>query len=1087
MTTIVAVVASCMVSEPESIESIDIKKELTITASRSDPETRTERAADGAVLWSPGDEISLFYGSGNKGGSRFIAHNTEPAKVVNFTGTIGVITGGNDIAVEDTYFWAVYPYNASSSCDGSSITTSLHSSQLAIADTFADDLFPSVGRSQGLTMGFYNICGGLKITISEAGIKSVTLHGHNNETLAGQLTVSLDDTGRPIITGIEGGSETITVSAPTGDCFEVGHAYYIVIIPTVFENGFTLTFDKEGYRAVYDRSKSTTIRRSAFGSLNTPDAGLEWEERISVHTVPPDNEIWYRTTDNQVFDVMQCWSGQPFNVNVVTNNYENGIGVIRCDGSITQINSGVFYRNNSNTLVELYLPDCVESLGHDSIHLTQLKSLRIPSSLKSTSDFGWNGYLELFSGDQVSNDGKCVIVDGVLCAFAGRNLKSYTFPTEIRSIATQVCSNFPELESIVLPDGLEHIGEGAFLGDSGLKQVSFPSSLISIDECAFHGCSSIEGFYGNDLFHTPDNKCLITYRHNNPYGNENANGKWLSAFVGKGVTEYELPNGIVGIERFAFVNADLNSLIIPESLAEIEDDALGTGSRNCGRIGAIYGPNTTSDHKCFVVDDELKFYLARRGLTSYSIPDNIKIISSSAFCNCFELEEIYMGDNVQEISGGCFRDSPHLREATLSANLTSIIGADPFLRCPCLRTIYMRSVVPPSYDDSSDIPAPDLKIYVPEQSLDSYKKSRGWLSHINNFYGLYYSDLPSLDYYVSTDYSKDGNVVSLQSATIGAGIDVVIIGDAYSDRQIDNGTYHNAMQTICNYFFSEEPYKSYKEYFNVYYVNVVSATEGYDKPGSALYGHQKYRSSLLETTCIDYARKAIDENRLDEATLIVAFNSDQPDPYSGLIGEASLFEPQKYSDYGSGLGIAYIANGISENTTMELIHHEACGHAFAKLDDEYASYYEISADQKEGAIWNRNHFGWWKNTDYTDDPSTILWSQFLSDERYLNEGVGIFEGGGCFSKGVWRPSENSIMRYNTGGFNAPSRYAIWYRINKLAYGEDWNGSYEGFVEYDAVNRTPKSASKLKTMNSVVRLEPHLDPPVIIRHSQLGEK
>ena len=37
-------------------------------------------------------------------------------------------------------------------------------------------------------------------------------------------------------------------------------------------------------------------------------------------------------------------------------------------------------------------------------------------------------------------------------------------------------------------------------------------------------------------------------------------------------------------------------------------------------------------------------------------------------------------------------------------------------------------------------------------------------------------------------------------------------------------------------------------------------------------------------------------------------------------------------------------------------------------------------------------------------------------------------------------------------FNAPSRHAIWYRIHKLAYGKDWNGTYEDFVAYDAINR-----------------------------------
>ncbi len=41
---------------------------------------------------------------------------------------------------------------------------------------------------------------------------------------------------------------------------------------------------------------------------------------------------------------------------------------------------------------------------------------------------------------------------------------------------------------------------------------------------------------------------------------------------------------------------------------------------------------------------------------------------------------------------------------------------------------------------------------------------------------------------------------------------------------------------------------------------------------------------------------------------------------------------------------------------------------------------------------------------------------------------------------------------NFGSFIAPSRYTIWYRIHKLAFGKDWTGTYEDFAKYDAINR-----------------------------------
>lgn len=273
----VALAASCMVSEPEVVSSLALgEQEITITATSGELDTRTERAADGSVLWSPGDQISLFYGSGTNGGSCFTAQNSETAKTVNFTGTIGVITGGNNIAVEDTYFWAVYPYNANASCDGSSITTELPYAQQATADTFADDLFPSMGRSQGLNIAFYNICGGIKFTVSEEGIKKVTLEGNSEEYLAGKITAGFDANGLPEVTRIANGADIISLSALQGEALIPGKAYYIVLVPTVFESGFTMTFYKESSCAKKEFTSKVTIRRSVFGTMTTPDLNLEW-------------------------------------------------------------------------------------------------------------------------------------------------------------------------------------------------------------------------------------------------------------------------------------------------------------------------------------------------------------------------------------------------------------------------------------------------------------------------------------------------------------------------------------------------------------------------------------------------------------------------------------------------------------------------------------------------------------------------------------------------------------------------------------------------------------------------------------------
>jgi hypothetical protein len=72
------------------------------------------------------------------------------------------------------------------------------------------------------------------------------------------------------------------------------------------------------------------------------------------------------------------------------------------------------------------------------------------------------------------------------------------------------------------------------------------------------------------------------------------------------------------------------------------------------------------------------------------------------------------------------------------------------------------------------------------------------------------------------------------------------------------------------------------------------------------------------------------------------------------------------------------------------------------------------------------------------------------------------------------------MRHNTGGFNAPSREAIWYRIHKLAYGDSWEYNYEDFVSYDQKTNIGKNASASTAGIGVKSALPHLHAPVIVK-------
>lgn len=99
------------------------------------------------------------------------------------------------------------------------------------------------------------------------------------------------------------------------------------------------------------------------------------------------------------------------------------------------------------------------------------------------------------------------------------------------------------------------------------------------------------------------------------------------------------------------------------------------------------------------------------------------------------------------------------------------------------------------------------------------------------------------------------------------------------------------------------------------------------------------------------------------------------------------------------------------------------------------------------------------NTDFTSNPDNVKWSDFLKDSRYKGESLGVFEGAGAYDSGVYRPIENSMMRYQSVSerFNAPSRQAIWIRVMRLSEGSSWTPDHESFVKWDQAHKATTTA------------------------------
>ena len=253
------------------------------------------------------------------------------------------------------------------------------------------------------------------------------------------------------------------------------------------------------------------------------------------------------------------------------------------------------------------------------------------------------------------------------------------------------------------------------------------------------------------------------------------------------------------------------------------------------------------------------------------------------------------------------------------------------------------------------------------------------------------------------------------------------------------------MRETMEYFFEIEPFSSYRHLFNVYSVNVVSGDE------NALGTSYGEGTSIIgdDEKCFDYAAKALSADRMEDALVIVVINSTE------FGGSTYMYAPRTEGDWAGGRSVSYIPKVQKKMDFRGLIQHEAGGHGFAKLADEYVGGPDDQISQSEKDRKRANEkYGWYRNIDFTDDPLTVKWAHILSDERYAPEPEGLYEGALGYGSGVWRPTYTSIMKDNQGAFNAPSREIIWCRIHKLAYGSEWKHDFEAFAEYDTKNRLP---------------------------------
>lgn len=318
MLGILGISACTGLSEIENTEETTVKKEVTITATHEfDYQTKTVLQEDGSVWWKPNDAIGVFFGTYC---SWFVAYNMEDAPTANFIGEALIVQGHNENsngnAGEYTY-WGVFPPNLYTDHDDEdednfsywtgnedykeptrekeSVNVYLPAKQKGVAGTFDKNLFISIAKSNTYKeLSFYNLCGGLAFCVEKEGIHTVTFKGNADEVIAGGVNVVVNSDNHPVVNEVRNGKKEVKLTMPKGEYFVPGEWYYIVMLPTSLEEGYSMTFYTDREMGTVVSSKPVEIKRSVFGKLTNPDSGVEYTEFIPVESVKIRTESYCR-------------------------------------------------------------------------------------------------------------------------------------------------------------------------------------------------------------------------------------------------------------------------------------------------------------------------------------------------------------------------------------------------------------------------------------------------------------------------------------------------------------------------------------------------------------------------------------------------------------------------------------------------------------------------------------------------------------------------------------------------------------------------------------------------------------------------
>lgn len=762
----------------------------------------------------------------------------------------------------------------------------------------------------------------------------------------------------------------------------------------------------------------------------------------------------------------------------------------------------------------------------EAINLKELRTKNMRSHWRSGNGEDEYGQPD-FSDDYIpaGTGGNSNTSWGPECFESMEFLQYVVWPDNLKGIGDHAFAGCPLRGSIILPEGLKHIGSSVFhayghKSNNLTGELYIPSTVEYIGSEAF-----AESYLTGELVLPHEMK----YLGGAFYGCTRLTG---TIRIPEGITEvngFAAPNmtGDViipqGVKKVNGIGGQPSSIYIPEGVEEIGFEAFWNKSSLKGDLKL---PSTIK-----------KIGIRGFACTQFShvaLPEKLEIIESNVFDGCTSLiDTLTIPNSVIQIKDCAFRNCKNLNAIILPENLNQIWG-NSMDGCWSLDFIQCNAKEPPLVEGGgfTGIEKNNFTLVVPEGSVDAYRNAPGWKEfkrisayrnfvcrpmkakllnksnvrtvilnsdgnwemtscpswvHVDKTSGYKKTELtitidalakgagnrkdsvvftlkdkvdeegkPVTCYYkveqFDSEYDEDGQL-QLQAHSKGSGVKIVFIGDGYDAEDIATRAYLNDVEEGMEYFFGIEPYKTYKDYFDVYIdfpmsyesgvcsnVNIWRTTKFDTTYGAGEGGRLKVNfDDMMSYVLNDVTGSVVNGDNVNQTLIITILNSDV---YEGLT-----------SMWTTGAAIAAVPHSryAYPNDYRGLIQHEAGGHGFGKLADEYIYHREnihsctCTCCPHVYFVNKGKSIGWFRNISLNGRYKEIDWTHLIFDDRYQDI-VDIYEGGYYHSEGVYRSELNSCMNNNVPYYSTISRQEIVERIMKYSGG---TFDFETFVSKDS--------------------------------------